>query len=90
MDGPDPAGVSPQVPQLTVQADVENTANTTTSSMDDPFVGNDNNLDERTPILGVGGGRQDPECLRMFSGHGSVDGGVGSKIGVIGDSTQRN
>ena len=90
MDEPEPAGPLPQAPQHSAQADIENSVSSVTSPMDTPFDSDDEDRDERTPILRTRDSRPDIRRPRRLSGYESVDGGMDLESDVIGGSARRN
>lgn len=90
LDEPEPAGPPPQTPQHPSQADVANNHSTVTSPLETPLDSDDEDRDERTPILRTRDSRPDLKRPRRLSGYESVDGVMDLESDVIGGSARRN
>ncbi|KAF9646609.1 MFS general substrate transporter [Thelephora ganbajun] len=89
LDEPEPAAPSPQAPKHPAQADIENTASFSTSPLDTPFDSDDEDRNERTPILRTMNSRPNLKRPRRLSGYESVDGGMDLENDVIGGTARR-
>ena len=79
----------PQSPQQPAQTDIENTPSCTTSLLETPFDSDEEDRDERRPILRTkhnGPGLNRP---RRLSGYESVDGVMDLESDIIGGSARR-
>jgi len=90
LDEPEPAEPSPQVPQHHhAQGDIENALSSTTSPLETPIDSEDEDHDERTPILRTRGSKPNLKRPRRLSGYESVDGVMDLESDVIGGSARR-
>ena len=87
MDEPEPAEPPPQGP---AQADIENIVNPIASPPETPFDSDDEDHDERTPILRTRGSIPDLKPQRRLSGYEPVDGVMDLESDAIGGSARRN
>ena len=90
MDEPEPAGPPLEVPQHPAQAEIENTLNSVTSPLETPFDSDDEDRDERTPILRTGDSRPGLRRPRRLSAYESIEGGMDLENDVIGGTARRN
>lgn len=83
LDEPEPADPPSHTPRHPSPSDVENTVSTVTYPLDTPFDSDDEDLDERAPILGTKTSRPNLNRPRRLSGYESEN-------DIIGGIAQRN
>jgi hypothetical protein len=88
LDEPEPA--DPRSPQRPAQTNIENTASSVTSPFETPFDSDDEDHDERKPILRTKYSGLDLKLPKRLSGYESVDGGMDLESDIIRSSARRN
>jgi len=89
LDEPEPADPSPQIPQHPAQADVENVVSSVvTSPLETPLDSDDEERDERAPLLRTGHSGSNLKRPRRLSSCESVGGGKDLEDDIIGGTAQ--